>query len=84
MFPVEAIVRGYLTGSAWAEYKISGTVHGIKVRQDMVESEEFEMPLFTPSTKAEHGEHGRFLVRWSATQIYFFFFFFFLACWVRN
>ena len=52
-------MRGYLTGSAWAEYKVSGTVHGIKVRQGMVESEEFDMPLFTPSTKAEHGKHGR-------------------------
>lgn len=57
VFPVEAIVRGYITGSAWAEYKKSGTVHGIKVREGMVESEAFDTPLFTPSTKAEQGEH---------------------------
>ncbi|KAF8477447.1 hypothetical protein BDZ91DRAFT_709276 [Kalaharituber pfeilii] len=57
VFPVEAIVRGYITGSAWAEYKRSGTVHGIKVKEGMVESEAFETPLFTPSTKAEQGKH---------------------------
>ncbi|KAF8420415.1 hypothetical protein EV426DRAFT_612248 [Tirmania nivea] len=57
VFPVEAIVRGYITGSAWLEYTKTGTVHGIKVREGMVESEEFDTPLFTPSTKAEQGEH---------------------------
>jgi len=57
VLPIEAIVRGYLTGSAWQEYKKSGTVHGIKVREGMVESEEFDTPLFTPSTKAEQGKH---------------------------
>jgi len=58
IFPVEAIVRGYITGSAWAEYKKEGTVHGIKVPEGMKESQIFEKPLFTPSTKAEQGEHG--------------------------
>lgn len=58
IFPVEAIVRGYITGSAWAEYKKEGTVHGIKVPEGMKESQMFEKPLFTPSTKAEQGEHG--------------------------
>ncbi|KAI5777368.1 hypothetical protein EDC01DRAFT_624192 [Geopyxis carbonaria] len=57
LLPVEAIVRGYITGSAWAEYKKHGTVHGIKVKEGMQESEKFETPLFTPSTKAEQGEH---------------------------
>jgi phosphoribosylaminoimidazole-succinocarboxamide synthase len=61
IFPVEAIVRGYITGSAWAEYKKKGTVHGIKVPEGMQESQKFETPLFTPSTKAEQGEHGGFL-----------------------
>lgn len=58
IFPVEAIVRGYITGSAWKEYKAKGTVHGIKVKEGMRESEAFEEALFTPSTKAEQGEHG--------------------------
>lgn len=57
VFPVEAIVRGYITGSAWSEYKKSGTVHGIKVAEGLQESQEFEKPLYTPSTKAEQGEH---------------------------
>ncbi|KAA8914850.1 hypothetical protein FN846DRAFT_241387 [Sphaerosporella brunnea] len=57
IFPIEAIVRGYLTGSAWAEYKKSGTAHGIKIPGGMQESQKFEKPLFTPSTKAEQGEH---------------------------
>ncbi|KAL7268637.1 Bifunctional purine biosynthetic protein ade1 [Rhizina undulata] len=57
VFPVEAIVRGYITGSAWKEYQKSGTVHGIKVPEGMKESQKFEKPLFTPSTKAEQGEH---------------------------
>ncbi|KAK6543966.1 Bifunctional purine biosynthetic protein ade1 [Orbilia ellipsospora] len=57
VFPVEAIVRGYITGSAWSEYKKSGTVHGIKMAEGLRESEEFEKPIYTPSTKAEQGEH---------------------------
>lgn len=57
VFPVEAIVRGYLTGSAWSEYTKTGTVHGIKVREGMRESEAFDAPMFTPSTKAEQGAH---------------------------
>ena len=57
ILPVEAIVRGYLTGSAWKEYQKYGTVHGIRVPEGMRESEKFEEPLFTPSTKAEQGEH---------------------------
>lgn len=59
VFPVEAIVRGYITGSAWKEYKKHGTVHGIKVPEGLKESDAFENPLFTPSTKAEQGEHGK-------------------------
>ncbi|KAJ6560447.1 phosphoribosylaminoimidazole-succinocarboxamide synthase [Mycena capillaripes] len=55
--PLEAIVRGYLTGSAWAEYQKSGTVHGIALPAGLRESERFPTPLFTPSTKAELGAH---------------------------
>ncbi|KAF8622529.1 hypothetical protein AX15_006966 [Amanita polypyramis BW_CC] len=55
--PIEAIVRGYLTGSAWAEYKKSGTVHGINFPEGLVESQQLPEPIFTPSTKAEQGAH---------------------------
>lgn len=56
--PIEAIVRGYLTGSGWKEYKSSGTVHGIRLPDGIVESQKIPNgPLFTPSTKAEQGEH---------------------------
>ena len=52
---VECIVRGYITGSAWAEYKQYGTVNGINMPKGMTESEQFPEPLFTPTTKAETG-----------------------------
>ncbi|KAJ7437098.1 phosphoribosylaminoimidazole-succinocarboxamide synthase [Mycena galericulata] len=57
VIPLEAIVRGYLTGSAWSEYKKSGTVHGIPLPSGLVESQQLPEPLFTPSTKAEQGSH---------------------------
>lgn len=53
----EAIVRGYLTGSAYSEYLRSGTVHGIPMPKDLVESSRFPEPIFTPSTKADLGAH---------------------------
>ncbi|BGP17748.1 hypothetical protein JCM10213_005330 [Rhodosporidiobolus nylandii] len=56
ILPVEAIVRGYITGSAWAEYQKSGTMHDIKLPEGLKESSKFEPPLFTPSTKAEVGD----------------------------
>ena len=55
--PVECIVRGYITGSAWKEYQKTGMVCGIKLPANMQESEPFPEPLFTPSTKAEAGQH---------------------------
>ena len=55
MLPVECIVRGFITGSAWKEYKENGTVHGEKVDSGLIESEQFQQPLFTPSTKATSG-----------------------------
>lgn len=57
LIPLEVIVRGYITGSAWKEYKTSGTVHGLSMPQGLQESQEFPEPIFTPSTKAEQGEH---------------------------
>jgi phosphoribosylaminoimidazole-succinocarboxamide synthase len=55
--PVECIVRGYISGSGWKEYKKSGTVCGIPLPSGLLESSRLERPLFTPSTKAEIGEH---------------------------
>ena len=57
LIPLEVIVRGYITGSAWKEYKKSGTVHTLTVAEGLQESEAFPTPIFTPLTKAEQGEH---------------------------
>lgn len=58
IFPIEAIVRGYITGSAWKEYQKSGTVHGIVVAAGLQESDAFPNgPIYTPSTKAEAGQN---------------------------
>ncbi|KIK08277.1 hypothetical protein K443DRAFT_128640 [Laccaria amethystina LaAM-08-1] len=57
VIPLEAIVRGYLAGSAWSEYKKSGTVHGIPLPEGLVEGQKLPQTLFTPSTKAEQGSH---------------------------
>lgn len=53
--PVECIVRGYLSGSGWKEYKEKGTVCGIRLPEGLVESSRLNEPIFTPSTKAEEG-----------------------------
>jgi phosphoribosylaminoimidazole-succinocarboxamide synthase len=53
--PVECVVRGYLAGSAWAEYQKSGTAFGIPLPAKMLESQELPAPLFTPTTKADSG-----------------------------
>lgn len=55
VIPFECIVRGYITGSAWEEYKKNGTVNGMRIDYDLKESEQFKEPLFTPSTKEESG-----------------------------
>jgi phosphoribosylaminoimidazole-succinocarboxamide synthase len=57
MLPIECIVRGHLSGSAWKEYRSSGTVHGEPVPSGLQESEKLPEPVFTPSTKAEAGAH---------------------------
>lgn len=57
VFQIEAIVRGYITGSAWKEYERSGTVHGIRVAAGMKLAQAFPEALYTPSTKAEQGQH---------------------------
>jgi len=55
MFPVECVVRGYLSGSGWKEYRASGSVCGIKLPTGLRESEQLPEPIFTPATKATTG-----------------------------
>lgn len=57
MLSVECIVRGYITGSAWSEYKQSGTMHGATLPSGIEESDKLPEPVFTPSTKAAVGDH---------------------------
>ena len=57
MLPIECIVRGYITGSGWASYKENGTVCGIKLPEGLIESDKLPEPIYTPSTKAEIGDH---------------------------
>src|SRR5690606_38404996 len=59
--PVECIVRGYITGSAWKEYSRHGTVHGAPMPTGLRESDRLPAPVFTPSTKAEAGGHDETL-----------------------
>lgn len=55
VIPIECIVRGYISGSAWSSYKKDGTVCGVKLPGGLKESDQFPEPLFTPSTKAKEG-----------------------------
>jgi phosphoribosylaminoimidazole-succinocarboxamide synthase len=55
MLPIECIVRGYLTGSAWKEYRSSTTMHGQALPSGLLESDRLPEPVFTPSTKADEG-----------------------------
>ena len=57
MLPIECIVRGYITGSGWASYQKTGKVCGIQLPEGLVNSSKLPEPIFTPSTKAEIGDH---------------------------
>ena len=57
MLPVERIVRGYITGSGWSSYQKTGEVCGIKLEEGLKESQKLSEPIYTPSTKAEIGDH---------------------------
>ncbi len=57
MLPIECIVRGYITGSGWESYKKNGTVCGIALPEGLQECEQLPEPVYTPSTKAELGDH---------------------------
>jgi phosphoribosylaminoimidazole-succinocarboxamide synthase len=57
MFPVECVVRGYITGSGWKDYLKTGAVCGIELPSGLEESDRLPEPIFTPATKAEIGDH---------------------------
>jgi len=57
MFPVECVVRGYITGSGWKDYQASGEICGIQLPEGLVESQQLPEPIFTPATKADIGDH---------------------------
>ncbi|KAK7607455.1 hypothetical protein BKA81DRAFT_388092 [Phyllosticta paracitricarpa] len=69
IYPIEAIVRGYITGSAWAEYRKTGTVHGSPMPAGLQESQELPEPIFTPSTKAEVGGKDENISKEKAAEI---------------
>lgn len=66
---IESVVRGYITGSGWVDYKKTGEVCGIKLPVGLVESEKFPEPLFTPATKAEIGLHDENISEDTAKEI---------------
>src|SRR2546429_5615863 len=55
VFPIECVIRGYLSGSAWKEYAQAGTLAGEKLAAGLLESAKLEPPIFSPATKAETG-----------------------------
>lgn len=57
MLPIECIVRGYITGSGWESYQENGTVCGIRLPEGLRESDKLPEPIYTPSTKADLGDH---------------------------
>jgi phosphoribosylaminoimidazole-succinocarboxamide synthase len=57
LIPIECIVRGYISGSGWIDYQNTGKISGIELPSGLVESEKLPEPIFTPSTKAEIGDH---------------------------
>lgn len=70
IFPVEAIVRGFLAGSAWAEYSAAGTVHGLPMPAGLKQCARIPHgPLYTPSTKAEYGAHDENITPARAAEI---------------
>jgi len=67
--PIECIVRGYISGSGLKDYNRTGEISGIKLPQGLTESEKFSEPIFTPSTKAEIGEHDENISAEQAMEI---------------
>ncbi len=69
MLPIECIVRGYITGSGWESYKESGTVCGIKLPDGLRESDKLPEPVYTPTTKADLGDHDEHITFEESVQI---------------
>ncbi|KAK4892917.1 Bifunctional purine biosynthetic protein ade1 [Elasticomyces elasticus] len=69
ILPIESIVRGYITGSAWNEYRASGTVNGMSMPEGLKESQKLDQAIWTPSTKAEAGEHDENISKERASVI---------------
>lgn len=69
MLPIECIVRGYITGSGWESYKESGTVCGIKLPGGLKESDKLPEPVYTPTTKADLGDHDEHITFEESVQI---------------
>lgn len=67
--PIENIVRGYISGSGWKDYNKTGEISGIKLSAGLQESEKLPVPIFTPSTKAEIGEHDENISAEEAMQL---------------
>lgn len=69
LIPLEVIVRGYITGSAWKEYTKTNTIHSIPQQENLQESQELPKAVFTPSTKAEQGDHDENISIEQATEL---------------
>lgn len=69
VIPIECIVRGYISGSGWVDYQKSGSISGLKLPKGLVESEKLSEPIFTPSTKAEIGDHDQNISSLEAEKI---------------
>jgi phosphoribosylaminoimidazole-succinocarboxamide synthase len=69
VFPIECVVRGYLSGSAWKEYQRSGTLAGERLPSGLRESDRFDRPIFSPATKADEGHDENITVRRMAELI---------------
>jgi phosphoribosylaminoimidazole-succinocarboxamide synthase len=69
LIPIECIVRGYISGSGWKDYQKTGSICGIELPSGMVESEKLSEPIFTPSTKAEIGDHDENISAEKAIEI---------------
>lgn len=69
MLPIESIVRGYVAGSAWKEYRVSGTIHEMSIEAGLREADRLPEPIFTPSTKAALGDHDENISFGRATEL---------------
>lgn len=69
VIPIESVVRGYISGSGWVDYKNTGKICGIQLPQGLLESEQFPEPLFTPASKAELGLHDENISEEEAVKI---------------